>query len=110
MTARRQRRIQPLRKASHRKHLPRLLGTVLTLCLVGGAVASVYHMLSQPGYLPLRVVEVKGDFRHLETGHLERSVIDAIDASDGSCDAAVEASVRADVAQLLERFPIYEGA
>ena len=36
-------------------------------------------------------------------------VIDAIDASDGSCDDAVEASVRADVAQLLERFPIYEG-
>lgn len=86
MTARRQRRIQPLRKASHRKPLPRLLGTVLTLCLVGGAVASVYHMLSQPGYLPLRVVEVKGDFRHLETGHLERSVIDAIDGGFFSCD------------------------
>ncbi|MGB5200852.1 MAG: cell division protein FtsQ/DivIB [Sedimenticolaceae bacterium] len=86
MTAGGHRRSQPQRKAWQHKPWPRLFGTALTLFLVGGAVAFVYHTLSQPGRLPLRVVEVKGDFRHLETVHIERSVIDAIDGGFFSCD------------------------
>ena len=86
MTARGRRRRQPLRKGWQRKPYSKLLGTALTLCLLGGAVAFVYYTLSQPGRLPLRVIEVTGDFRHLETMHIERSVIDAIDGGFFSFD------------------------
>ena len=86
MTARGHRRSQPQRKVRQRRPWPRLVSTALTCCLAGGAVAFFYHTLAQPGRLPLRVIEVKGDFRHLETVDIERSVIDAIDGGFFSCD------------------------
>ncbi|MCB1773041.1 MAG: cell division protein FtsQ/DivIB [Gammaproteobacteria bacterium] len=56
----------------------------LVLSVVGGLYA--YHYLSQPGRLPLRVVEIKGEFRHLDRASIQRTVEDAIDGGFFTCD------------------------
>ena len=58
-----------------------LLPLVLLLAVgtLGGAIAGSYHYLSQPGRLPLRVIEINGEFQHLEAGEIEQVVLAAID-------------------------------
>jgi cell division protein FtsQ len=57
-----------------------------TLLGAGAVLAGAYHYLSQPGRLPLRVVEVQGKFQRLEAGAIERVVLDSIDGGFFSCD------------------------
>ena len=54
------------------------------MVLGGGAFG--YHHLSQPGRLPLRVIEVNGELQQLEPEQIQRTVIDAIDGGFFSCD------------------------
>jgi len=53
------------------------LALPIVLLLVGSLFA--YRHLSQPGSLPLRVVEVTGEFTHLDHAALEKQVAGAID-------------------------------
>jgi len=52
--------------------------------LGGGALA--YDYLAQPGRLPLRVVEINGDFQQLEPQQVEQTVVEAIDGGFFGCD------------------------
>lgn len=65
---------------------PGWLPTAVVLAGVGAAVAYGYHYLAQPGRLPLRVIEVKGEFRHLVAAEIQETVVDAIDGGFFSCD------------------------
>lgn len=72
------------KRVEHRWLMPLMLACIL---LGGtGVLAGGYHYLSQPGRLPLRVVEIKGEFQRLETGAIEQVVLDAIDGGFFSCD------------------------
>lgn len=64
--------------------LPLLMLSVLAAAATGSAAA--YQYLSQPGRLPLRVVEVKGEFRQLRSKQIQQRVVDAIDGGFFSCD------------------------
>ncbi len=55
------------------------------LLLLGGGAAA-YDYLAQPGRLPLRVVEVKGEFQQLRSAEVQQTVMDAIDGGFFSCD------------------------
>lgn len=55
------------------------LVTAGVVALAAGALGGVYMALSQPGRLPLRVIEVNGEFRHLDRHEIQRVVGDAID-------------------------------
>lgn len=57
---------------------------VAAMLLGGGALA--YQALSQPGRLPLRVVEISGEFQQLEAERIEQTVMGAIDGGFFSCD------------------------
>jgi cell division protein FtsQ len=65
-----------------------LLPLILSSALLGGAgaLAGAYHYLSQPGRLPLRVVEIQGEFQRLRATAIEQVVLDAIDGGFFSCD------------------------
>jgi cell division protein FtsQ len=54
-------------------------------CLASAGVLA-YDYLLQPGRLPLRVVEINGDFQQLEPQQVEWTVMDAIDGGFFSCD------------------------
>lgn len=56
----------------------------LVLVVIGSLFA--YHYLSQPGRLPLRVVEINGEFRHLDRLAIQRTVEGAIDGGFFTCD------------------------
>ena len=56
-----------------------LAGLLLLVVGVGAVVHLGQHYLSQPGRLPLRVVEINGDFIHLEPAAIEAQVAGAID-------------------------------
>lgn len=58
---------------------------VITVSLLGGG-GLAYDYLSQPGRLPLRVVEVNGEFQHLEPQQIQQTVMNAIDGGFFSCD------------------------
>ncbi len=57
----------------------------VSLCVLAAAVAG-YQYLSQPGRLPLRVVEVGGALERLDRDEIQRTVVDAIDGGFFSCD------------------------
>lgn len=57
----------------------------LMLLLVGG-LAMAYHLLSQPGRLPLRVIEIEGELQQLDRSAVEEVVVGAIDGGFFSCD------------------------
>ena len=65
-----------------------LMPLMLCCALLGGAavLAGGYHYLSQPGRLPLRVVEIQGEFQRLEAAAIEQVVIETIDGGFFSCD------------------------
>jgi cell division protein FtsQ len=59
---------------------------LLAVATLGGAIAGSYHYLSQPGRLPLRVIEINGEFQHLEAAEIEQVVLETIDGGFFSCD------------------------
>ena len=60
---------------------------ILSLALLtGSALAGAYLLLMQPDRLPLRVIEIKGEFRQLDRATIERVVVDNIDGGFFSCD------------------------
>jgi cell division protein FtsQ len=63
-----------------------LLGLLSVSGAVLAAAAFGYHYLSQPGRLPLRVVEVGGALERLDRDEIQRTVVDAIDGGFFSCD------------------------
>jgi cell division protein FtsQ len=62
------------------------LGMALGLIALLGAGAFGYHFLSQPGRLPLRVIEVSGELNRLNHDEIQHTVVDAIDGGFFSCD------------------------
>lgn len=64
--------------------MPVLLCTAM-LTISGGLFAA-YNVLSQPGRLPLRVIEIQGEFRQLEHPAIEHAVMATIDGGFFSCD------------------------
>ena len=59
---------------------------VVMLIAVTAALALAYRELTRPGSLPLRVIEIQGEFRHLDATAIERTVTAAIDGGFFSCD------------------------
>lgn len=59
---------------------------VVMLVAVTAALALAYRELTSPGSLPLRVIEIKGEFRHLDAAAIERTVSAAIDGGFFTCD------------------------
>jgi cell division protein FtsQ len=64
---------------------PWLSGALLLAAVLAGA-AYGHRFLTQPDLLPLRVVQVKGELRHLDRADIERTVAGAIDGGFFSCD------------------------
>jgi cell division protein FtsQ len=78
------------RKSSQtpRRRLPgKAALTLLAVTLLcAGAVASAYHYVTQPGRMPLRVIEVKGEFNQLRHAAIQRTVMDSITGGFFNCD------------------------
>lgn len=70
---------------ARRPWLP-LVATLSTFALLAGGLAAAYLYLSQPGRMPLRVVEVSGEFRHLSRAAIQQTAGAAIDGGFFSCD------------------------
>lgn len=68
------------------RHWVAITVSVAGLLLSGVGSLYAYHYLSQPGRLPLRVVEINGEFRHLDRVAVQRTVEDAIDGGFFTCD------------------------
>jgi cell division protein FtsQ len=62
-----------------------MLAVVVVVALVGG-VAYGHHYLSQPGRLPLRVIQINGEFLRLDRADVQAMVEDTIDGGFFSCD------------------------
>lgn len=84
MAARKQTRAQVVAAAVERWRRPLVVG--LGLVLAAASLAWAQHYLTQPGRLPLRVIQVNGEFRELQRGEIERTVGAAIDGGFFSCD------------------------
>lgn len=85
MAARISIREQQKRQARQRRWLASLgLAIGFGVLLSGGAFG--YHYLSQPGRLPLRVIEVNGELSQLQHDEIQSIVVDAIDGGFFSCD------------------------
>lgn len=86
MAAPRNKRKQP-KKAE--KVSPRWLPMAITLgsfALLFGLVGAGYAYLSQPGRLPLRVVQVQGEFRHLNETAIQDTAGNVIDGGFFTCN------------------------
>lgn len=82
---------------AHGSVLRRRLEWGLLTCLLLFAAAQSYGYVQTPGRLPLRVIEVSGEFKHLQRGEIEDAVAAAIDG--GFFDVDMRA-VRAAVQQM----------
>lgn len=49
-------------------------GLLLSVLILGGGAGAGWHYLTQPGQLPLKVVEVNGEFTHLSRDEIGRRV------------------------------------
>ncbi len=76
------RRVRAKAAPLHRPWLAPLLG----LSMVGAVLLGGYHYLSQPGRLPLQVIEVSGEFQQLRPDAIQRTVMSAIDGGFFTCD------------------------
>ncbi len=72
------------KRAARRWVMPAVVVGLFALLAVG--LGATYHVLSQPGRLPLRVIQINGEFQHLDRGAIQRVVVDAIDGGFFSCD------------------------
>lgn len=54
-------------------------GMLMLVCVLGSATYLGHYYLTQPGRLPLRVVEVTGEFSHLKRAEVEQRVAESID-------------------------------
>jgi len=61
------------------------LGGLSLLALIAAA-AGVHQLVLQPGRLPLRVIDVNGDFQRLRPVEIQRTVVAAIDGGFFTCD------------------------
>lgn len=59
---------------------------VAVLISVTLALGLAWRELTQPGRLPLRVIEIKGEFRHLDVEGIKQTVSQAIDGGFFTCD------------------------
>ena len=64
--------------------MPVTIGSLIVL--VGSALLLGYHLLSQPGRLPLRVIEINGELQRLDRDEIQRVVVGNIDGGFFSCD------------------------
>lgn len=80
----RQRKKQPAAALLKRWIVP--LGMALGLGTLLAAGAFGYHYISQPGRLPLRVIEVSGELNRLRHDEIQQTMIDTIDGGFFSCD------------------------
>lgn len=83
-------RKQPVRKSGSASQPTRsrwsLLAAVAAVVMVSASLTAGYQYLSQPGRLPLRVVEVKGELQHLAHDEVSRVAGSVIDGGFFSCD------------------------
>lgn len=81
---------QPKRRAGSRKvrarQWPRVLWAGAFLIAAAAAVAATHVFLTSPGSLPLRVIEVEGEFRHLRREQIRERVVSVIDGGFFTCD------------------------
>lgn len=76
----------PVKKAGFvRQRAGVLLGGVIAVTLLGG-VAFGYHYLSQPGRLPLRVIQIHGEFLRLDRVEVQATVENTIDGGFFGCN------------------------
>ncbi|MGV6826041.1 MAG: cell division protein FtsQ/DivIB [bacterium] len=66
--------------------MARMLSGVLALLLVGVGGYSLQQYLSDPQRFPLSVIEVKGEFSHLDRGNLQQVVANAMQGGFFSAD------------------------
>jgi cell division protein FtsQ len=83
---------RPASKVQRRKQeapMPRRwlvrLATGLTLVALAALGVGGYRVLAEPGRLPLRVIDVNGEFQQLEPARVQQVVIDAIDGGFFTC-------------------------
>lgn len=85
-------RRRPTRKGTtanaRTRHWPRVLWTTALLTTAVALVAGVYGFVTSPGALPLRVIEVEGEFRHLHKEQIRERVVASIDGGFFTCDMA----------------------
>ncbi len=65
---------------------PRRLWAGVILVTAVASVAAAHGFLTSPGSLPLRVIEVEGEFRHLRTEQIRERVVSVIDGGFFTCD------------------------
>jgi cell division protein FtsQ len=75
---------RPAAKPARAWRLPMMIGALLLLGAGGVSLAS--HLLSQPGSLPLRVIEIKGELHHLDRMEIQQVVEETIDGGFFTCD------------------------
>jgi cell division protein FtsQ len=79
-----------------RRHWRGLAGGIGAGVLAAGLLGYTYHALTQPGRLPLRVVEINGNFNRLDRDDIRETVRGAMDGGFLTVDmAAVRRAVRA---------------
>ena len=74
------------RRASAKVTQPAWLVPLLGLSLLAAGLFAGYQYVTQPGRLPLRVIEVSGEFQQLEPDAIQRTVVGAIDGGFFTCD------------------------
>ena len=57
--------------------------------MTGSALAGAYLLLMQPDRLPLRVIEIKGEFRQLDRATIERTIEELNAAKNGDDTARI---------------------
>ncbi|MGB5649284.1 MAG: FtsQ-type POTRA domain-containing protein, partial [Sedimenticolaceae bacterium] len=85
-TSIRQQQKQKLQQQARRRRWLASLGMAIGFGVLLGGGAFGYHHLTQPGRLPLRVIEVNGELSQLEHEQIQRTVVAAIDGGFFSCD------------------------
>ena len=75
---------RPAPKQSHAWRLPTMIGALFLLGV--GGISFAVHLLSQPGNLPLRVIEIKGELQHLDRTEIQEVVEQTIDGGFFTCD------------------------
>jgi cell division protein FtsQ len=77
---------QKLRQQARQRRWLAALGVTAGLGVLLGGIAFAHHYLSQPGRLPLRVIQVEGELSRLGPEEIQRTVVAAIDGGFFTCD------------------------